>query len=158
MCGFFGQFNTPNLPETEFKSLLALAKHRGPDDSGYYEGDQVQLGFNRLSIIDLTEAGHQPMSSFSTRYTIVFNGEIYNHLEIRNKLPEHNYKGHSDTETIAFALDCWGIEKTIESLDGMFAIAIYDSIEKSLTLVRDFAGIKPLFFGFKKGQVGFGSQ
>lgn len=158
MCGFFGQFNTLNLPKTEFKALLALAKQRGPDDSGYFEGENVQLGFNRLSIIDLSEAGHQPMSSNSNRYTIVFNGEIYNHLEIRKKLPKYNYEGHSDTETITFALECWGIEKTVESLDGMFAIAIYDSIDKNLTLVRDFAGIKPLFFGFKKGQLVFGSQ
>ena len=70
MCGFFGQFNTGNLPASEFKSILALARHRGPDDSGYFEANGLQLGFNRLSIIDVSEAGHQPMTSFSKRYTL----------------------------------------------------------------------------------------
>lgn len=158
MCGFFGQFNTGNLPASEFKSILAMAKHRGPDDSGYFEANGLQMGFNRLSILDVSEAGHQPMTSFSKRYTLVFNGEIYNHQELRKKLPQFNFRGHSDTETITRALDVWGIQKTIEHLDGMFAIAIYDSTQNELTLARDFAGIKPLFYGQEHGQIVFGSQ
>ena len=158
MCGFLGQYNTQNLPESEFRNLLALGAHRGPDQTGYWAGNRVQFGFNRLAILDLTEAGHQPMRSPNGKYTVVFNGEIYNHNEIRKKLPDYQYRGHSDTETITHALEVWGIRKTIESLDGMFALAIYDTQANELTLARDFAGIKPLFYGFEHGQVVFASQ
>lgn len=158
MCGFFGQFNTSNLPQSEFKKLLALGAHRGPDQTGIWEGENVQFGFNRLAILDLTEAGHQPMKSPSGRFMIMFNGEIYNHNDLRKKLPPHNYRGTSDTETITYALDVWGMRKTVDALDGMFALAIYDTAEKTLSLVRDFAGIKPLFFGNQNGQIVFGSQ
>ena len=158
MCGFFGQFNTLNLSESEFKQLLALGNHRGPDQIGFWEKPEVQLGFNRLAILDLTEAGHQPMQSPNGTFYIVFNGEIYNHQDLRNKLPQFNYRGHSDTETITHALEVWGIRKTIEQLDGMFALAIYNIVSKELILARDFAGIKPLFYGEQNGQVVFGSQ
>jgi asparagine synthase (glutamine-hydrolysing) len=158
MCGFLGQFNTPNLPESDFRHLLAMGAHRGPDQTGIWQGDRVQFGFNRLAILDLTEAGHQPMRSPNGSYVVVFNGEIYNHLELRKKLPAHNYRGHSDTETITHALEVWGIRKTIEALDGMFALAIFDTRSSELTLARDFAGIKPLFFGYRNGVVVFASQ
>jgi asparagine synthase (glutamine-hydrolysing) len=158
MCGFLGQFNTPNLPESEFRELLAMGVHRGPDQTGYWGGECIQLGFNRLAILDLTEAGHQPMSSPSGQFMVVFNGEIYNHINLRKKLPKYNYRGHSDTETITHALAVWGIRKTIEALDGMFALAIYQTQTAELTLVRDFAGIKPLFYGLEKGQIVFASQ
>jgi asparagine synthase (glutamine-hydrolysing) len=158
MCGFLGQYNTPNLPESSFRELLALGAHRGPDKTGYWGGERVQLGFNRLAILDLTEAGHQPMRSPNGQFWVVFNGEIYNHLELRKQLPQHNYRGHSDTETITHAVEVWGIRKTIEALDGMFAIAIYAPQTNELTLARDFAGIKPLFYGFDKSQVVFASQ
>ena len=88
MCGFFGQFNTGNLPTSEFKSILALARHRGPDDSGYFEANSLQLGFNRLSIIDVSEAGHQPMTSQQGNWNIVFNGEIYNYLDLREQIKD----------------------------------------------------------------------
>ena len=158
MCGFLGQFNTPNLPESAFRELLALSAHRGPDQAGFWEGERVQFGFNRLAILDLTTAGHQPMKSPGGRFVVVFNGEIYNHLSIREKLPPYNYRGHSDTETIVQALEVWGVHKTIEQLDGMFALAIFDVNANQLTLARDFAGIKPLFYGYNKGQVVFASQ
>ena len=158
MCGFLGQFNTPNLPESDFKRILALGVLRGPDQTGFWQGERVQLGFNRLSILDLSEAGHQPMASPNQRYVVVFNGEIYNFEEIRKKLPSYTYHGHSDTEVITHALEVWGVRKTVELLDGMFALAIYDTQATELTLVRDFAGIKPLFFGLIDGQVVFSSQ
>jgi asparagine synthase (glutamine-hydrolysing) len=158
MCGFYGQFNTPNLPEPEFKKLLALGAHRGPDQTGFWEGERVQFGFNRLAILDLTEAGHQPMRSPNGKFMVVFNGEIYNHLDLRKKLPRYQYRGHSDTETICHALEVWGVRRTVESLDGMFALAIYQVDSKELCLARDFAGIKPLFFGHLNGAVVFSSQ
>ena len=98
------------------------------------------------------------MVSPNNRYVVVFNGEIYNHQSLRKQLPDYCYRGHSDTETITHALEVWGIRKTVEALDGMFALGIYDQESKQLTLARDFAGIKPLFFGFKSGAVVFGSQ
>lgn len=158
MCGFYGQFNTPNLPESEFKKLLALGAHRGPDQTGFWEGVRVQFGFNRLAILDLTEAGHQPMRSPNGKFMVVFNGEIYNHLDLRKNLPQYRYRGHSDTETICHALEVWGVRRTVESLDGMFALAIYQMDAKELYLARDFAGIKPLFFGHLNGAVVFSSQ
>jgi asparagine synthase (glutamine-hydrolysing) len=158
MCGFFGQYNTPNLPHVEFKKLLAMSAHRGPDQTGIWETNRVQLGFNRLAILDLSKAGHQPLKSSEGKFVIVFNGEIYNHLDLRKKLPAHAYKGHSDTETISRALEVWGIRKTIEQLDGMFALAILEVETNQLTLARDFAGIKPLFYGHEKGQLVFASQ
>jgi asparagine synthase (glutamine-hydrolysing) len=158
MCGFLGQCNTTPLPEGEFKAILALGKHRGPDQTGYWVNPQTQLGFNRLSILDLTDAGNQPMKSPNEKFMVVFNGEIYNHLEIRKRLPSYEYKGTSDTETLTFALEIWGIEKTINAIDGMFAIGIYDILDESLYLVRDFAGIKPLFFGQKGKAIVFASQ
>ena len=158
MCGFLGQYNTQNLTESDFRQLLAMGAHRGPDQTGYWHGERVQLGFNRLAILELTEAGHQPMPSPNGQFILMFNGEIYNHLDLRKKLPSYMYRGHSDTETITHALEVWGIRKTIEALDGMFAIAIYDKISGNLTLARDFAGIKPLFYGFERGQVVFASQ
>ena len=158
MCGFLGQFNATPLPEGEFKAILALGKHRGPDQTGYWVDHQTQLGFNRLSILDLTNAGNQPMQSPNEKFIVVFNGEIYNHLEIRKRLPSYEYKGTSDTETLTHALEIWGIEKTINAIDGMFAIGIYDILGESLYLVRDFAGIKPLFFGQKGKAIVFASQ
>ena len=158
MCGFLGQFNTPLLHQNEFMSILELGKHRGPDQTGYWCNPDAQFGFNRLSILELTDAGSQPMSSPNKKFTVVFNGEIYNHLEIRNQLPAFNYKGASDTETLTYALEIWGIEKTINTLDGMFAIAIYEFETKFLYLIRDFAGIKPLFYGQKGQAIVFASQ
>lgn len=128
--------------------LLTLSNRRGPDHQGYWNGTSVQLGFNRLAILELTEAGNQPMLSPQGGYVLVFNGEIYNHLDLRKQLVFKNFRGHSDTETVCCCLDEWGIERTVDKLDGMFALAIYDQRTQATTLVRDFAGIKPLFYGW----------
>ncbi len=150
MCGFLTEYDiTQSLTDKqEFISLLDVSKKRGPDSQGYRKSERAQLGFNRLAILDVSEAGNQPMSSPNNQFVVVFNGEIYNHLDLRKQLKYKNFRGNSDTETLAACLEAWGIEKTVTQLDGMFAITIYDNAEKSLTLVRDFAGIKPLFYGW----------
>lgn len=150
MCGFLFEFTVKQLlAEESFHELLRLSRKRGPDHTGYWSNETTtQLGFNRLAILELTEAGNQPMLSPQGRYTLVFNGEIYNHQDLRQQLTFKNFKGHSDTETICACLDEWGVEKTVASLDGMFAIALYDDHTKIVSLVRDFAGIKPLFYGW----------
>ena len=150
MCGFLIEFKSEKLStKQEFIKLLSKSKLRGPDYQGYWSNNSsIQLGFNRLSILDLSEAGNQPMMSPSQKFAIVFNGEIYNHLELRKKLEFNKFRGQSDTETITACLDEWGVLKTIESLDGMFAISIYNQETKEIHLVRDFAGIKPLFYGW----------
>ncbi len=163
MCGIFGEFtlNSDLLEKEKFLALNALSEKRGPDSHGYYsDGHHVQLGFNRLAILDLSENGKQPMHSPSGRYTIVFNGEVYNHQDIRAKMAGGNYRfrGTSDTETIVTALDHFGLEKTVESLDGMFGMAIFDHKATCIHLVRDFAGIKPLHFGIVDHHLVFASQ
>ncbi len=123
--------------------------HRGPDDSGVWTDSAagVALAHRRLSILDLSVAGHQPMVSASGRYVIVFNGEVYNHLEIRRKLNFSTWRGHSDTETLLEAIDTWGIRQSLEELTGMFAFAVWDRKDRCLTLARDRMGEKPLYYG-----------
>ena len=128
--------------------------HRGPDDSGVWIDDAagICLAHRRLSIIDLSPAGHQPMHSFSGRFVLSFNGEIYNHLEIRAELEAAGvdiaWRGHSDTETLLAAFEHWGLEATLSRAVGMFAIAIWDRNERRLTLARDRFGEKPLYYGW----------
>ena len=153
MCGFLIEYARNNLiPKESFLGLLALSKKRGPDFQGYSSHKNIiQLGFNRLAIVDLSEAGQQPMTSHNDRYLIVFNGEIYNHQVLRKQLEFKSFRGKSDTETITACLEEWGIKKTISSLDGMFALSIFDKLTNEITLARDFAGIKPLFYGYSNG-------
>lgn len=164
MCGIFGEYvwgQRSLLSSEAFESLNALNFLRGPDSGGYWsDGRNVQLGFRRLAIMDLSAAANQPMTDAHGHWALVFNGEVYNHQEIRKKLPEGKYrfKTHSDTETILHALDHFGPEKTAEMLDGMFAIAAYHRPSGELYLMRDFAGIKPLFIGMRDGVLVFGSQ
>jgi len=160
MCGFTTEYSLNTLiSKPEFIGLLNLSQKRGPDSQGYWsDGTSVQLGFNRLAIQDLSVAGQQPMQSPQKRFTIVFNGEIYNQLALRKKLQYTSFRGSSDTETITACLEEWGIEKTVSLLDGMFAMSIFDAKEKTVTLARDFAGIKPLFYGFKNGTLFASSQ
>ena len=135
--------------------------HRGPDSSGIWidRASGMTLAHRRLTILELTEAGHQPMLSPSGRFVLVFNGEIYNHLEIRQELDKYNnWRGHSDTETLLAAFEAWGIEKTLKKTVGMFAIALWDCKEKILTLARDRIGEKPLYYGFQKKTFIFGSE
>lgn len=156
MCGFLGSSFKEN--EQEFVELLKLGKLRGPDSTGIWENDNIRLGFNRLAIQDLSVNGNQPMCSFSKTWVIVFNGEIYNHLEIRQKIVDYEFQGNSDTETILASLEKFGFKKTIKSLNGMFAIAAYHLVENRVYLARDFAGIKPLYYGVKDGCIIFASQ
>lgn len=160
MCGFLTEYSPKELlHKSKFIELLSLSQKRGPDFQGYRSShSHVQLGFNRLAILDLSPAGEQPMSSIKGNYTIVFNGEIYNHRELRKRLDFSSFKGNSDTETITACLEEWGIKKTVEALDGMFAIAIYHHPSQNFTLVRDFAGIKPLFYGWDGVTLVAGSQ
>jgi asparagine synthase (glutamine-hydrolysing) len=145
------------------RQMTGLMQRRGPDDEGYFasEDGRLQMGFRRLAILDLTPAGHQPMISGDGGSVIVFNGEIYNHLELRQKLEQSGVRFHSrsDTEVLLEALRRWGVE-AIPRLNGMFAFAWYDLKQRRLLLARDHAGIKPLYYGKEargKGMV-FGSQ
>ena len=150
MCGILAEFTFDNHSLTErnqFESLLELSKQRGPDASGYQSESYFQLGFNRLAILDLSEKGNQPMSSPSGRYHMVFNGEIYNFKELSRTHELKDLISTSDTEVVLHLLDKLGVEKTLRSLDGMFGMAIVDSTDEKIFLVRDFAGIKPLFYG-----------
>lgn len=145
MCGILGSINIPFDTST-----LEIIKHRGPDDFGlekYTLGNNVvQLSQRRLSIIDLSPAGHQPMNSECNNYALIFNGEIYNHQELREKLPaDIKYRGHSDTETILYYLKEFGMDG-IKDFNGIFAIAFLDKINNKLCLARDPFGVKPLYY------------
>lgn len=136
---------------------MALAiQHRGPDDAGAWADAQagMALGFRRLSIVDLSAAGHQPMHSAGGRYVITFNGEIYNHLALRAELGALQWRGHSDTETLLAGFEAWGVEETLKKTVGMFAIALWDVQTRTLHLARDRFGEKPLYYGW----VGSGSN
>lgn len=136
--------------------------HRGPDDSGTWISDDasVAFGFRRLAIIDVSEAGHQPMQSASRRYTIVFNGEVYNYVELRDELRRlgHEFHGESDTEVLLAAFEQWGVRAALPRLLGMFAMAVHDQRDKETTLVRDQLGIKPLYYHQRPGFITFASQ
>lgn len=144
--------------------MSASLSHRGPDDCGIWIDTDagVALGHRRLSILDLSPAGHQPMMSASGRYVIVFNGEIYNHLEMRGQLELSDspplWRGHSDTEILLSAFEKWGIEASLKKSVGMFAFALWDRQERVLTLARDRVGEKPLYYGQQGDVVLFGSE
>ena len=155
MCGIAGYFGSGEQINREvaseiLTSMSATLVSRGPDDSGVWHDDlEVGLAHRRLSILDLSPSGHQPMASISGRYVIVFNGEIYNHLELRAELRNTNWQGHSDTETLLAAFEEWGIGQTLKKSIGMFAIALWDREERQLTLARDRLGEKPLYYGWQ---------
>ena len=157
MCGIIGKisFNEQlfDLPSID------VIKHRGPDGFGEWINPErtVYFGHTRLAILEPTLAGFQPMHSANSRYTIVFNGEIYNHLELRIHVPGHTWKGHSDTETLIELFKVKGLE-TLDLLKGMFAFALYDEFDKSILLVRDRLGIKPLWIKTLKNDYSFCSE
>lgn len=168
MCGFAGFLSTKQLDAKAAESLTAMIsvlQHRGPDDSGIWTDNDfgIALGHRRLSIQDLSPAGHQPMFSANQRFVIAFNGEIYNHLELRRFLDNgddhaRHWRGHSDTETLLEAIAAWGIERALQSCVGMFAFALWDRQNRSLTLARDRLGEKPLYYGWQANTLLFGSE
>jgi asparagine synthase (glutamine-hydrolysing) len=169
MCGITGVFGDSNGQSISaiVGDMTATLTHRGPDDDGVWvdKNSNMALGHRRLSILDLSIEGHQPMLSGDGRYAIAFNGEIYNHLEIRSELQKdlqgealRHWRGHSDTETLLACFSLWGVNKTLERLVGMFAIALWDRLEKKLHLARDRFGEKPLYYGWVNGTFVFGSE
>ncbi len=167
MCGITGFWSANKNTEstgTIVRRMSDTLLHRGPDDGDIWVDDHVGVGLahRRLSIIDLSKTGHQPMKSVDERYMIVFNGEIYNHLDLRKKLAANNdgytWRGSSDTETLLECVRKWGVEETLTSLVGMFAFALFDKYEKQLTLARDRFGEKPLYYGFNNNNFLFASE
>lgn len=159
MCGIIGylggQFENERISTDILKDMSDQILMRGPDSSGKWIdlSKKVALGHRRLAVVELSEAGHQPMSSYSERYVMTYNGEIYNNTEIRTELSKTGVKikwhGASDTETILAGFDVWGIKDTISRITGMFAIAVWDKELGQLFLVRDRMGEKPLYYGWQ---------
>ena len=164
MCGIAGFCNLTEDRTKNIEQMKDRMIHRGPDAQGTYlsEDGRVTLGHRRLSIVDLSENGQQPMSSHSGRYVIVYNGEIYNYKKIAQKLLDEkkveSFRGTSDTEVLLEAFEAYGIKKTIVMCKGMFAIALYDTKEKILFLLRDRVGEKPLYYGMVKDAFVFASD
>jgi asparagine synthase (glutamine-hydrolysing) len=157
MCGIAGIIGFNNCTNN-LKDMLVAMNHRGPDDRGIFVEERVALGHNRLSIIDLSQAGHQPMTSQNGNLTIVFNGEIYNYLELRELLPSNTVlRSSTDTEVI---LELWNIygPDILAKLRGMFAFAIMDNNTKKLVLARDHMGIKPLYYWCESDKLVFASE
>lgn len=170
MCGLSGFVLGANCPtrtgmDSQIRAMVSTLRHRGPDDAGVWINAEVgiALGHSRLAVLDLSDNGHQPMVSKSSRYVIVFNGEIYNHIVLRAQLQDEqsqqvNWKGHSDTETLLAGVEAWGLEEALKKTIGMFALALWDRQEHTLYLARDRLGEKPLYYGWQKGVFLFGSE
>ncbi len=167
MCGFAGflEFAPARSRDESVRLVEQMTNrltHRGPDDHGQWlnESGTVAMGHRRLSILDTSQHGHQPMTSPCGRFVLAYNGEVYNHLELRRELQQGGvtFRGQSDTETIVAAFSEWGIASTIERCVGMFAMAVWDTHQQSLTLIRDRLGIKPLYYGLSHGSFLFGSE
>lgn len=167
MCGIAGFLELERRPGTQELEAIAGAMaaklaHRGPDARGIFVDADAGIGFGhtRLSIIDLSPAGAQPMTSSCGRYVITYNGEIYSSDELKPELEAlgHRFRGHSDTEVIIEAIAEWGLRATVERLIGMFAFAVWDRKDRRLSLVRDRLGIKPLYWGRQNGRIVFASE
>jgi len=164
LAGFIARCSIDKNSQSILKIMGDAIRHRGPDDEGQWfsEPDCIGLAHRRLSIIDPSPAGHQPMLSASGRYVIAFNGEIYNHSDLRLELKVSKiapaWIGHSDTETLLAGFDAWGVQVTVERAIGMFAFAVWDTKEKILTLGRDRIGEKPLYYGWQEDTFLFGSE
>ena len=168
MCGITGfidlsahRISSEELIPTVTRMADAI-RHRGPDDQGVWADAEagLALGFCRLSILDLSPAGHQPMQSADERYMMIYNGEVYNFAELREKLESlgHTFRGTSDSEVMLAAFVQWGLEAAVRQFNGMFAIALWDRQQKVLHLVRDRLGVKPLYYGWCKDVFLFGSE
>ena len=164
MCGIVGYWNKQGANVSTVEQMALRIQHRGPDSAGTWLNKEGELAMahRRLAVLDLSPAGHQPMLSPCNRFVLTFNGEIYNHLELRVELERQggnfNWRGSSDTETLLAALRYWGLEKTLKKLNGMFAFALWDNVEKTLSLARDRMGEKPLYYGHNNGCFFFGSE
>ncbi|WP_406732466.1 asparagine synthase (glutamine-hydrolyzing) [Vibrio scophthalmi] len=168
MCGIAGfvGWKSPALVESTLDKMGEKIRPRGPDNKGIWASDDGSIGFvhQRLAIVELSDAGHQPMLSDCGRYVLIYNGEIYNHLALRQALINDfgaqagQWRGHSDTETLLRAIMLWGLEKTLGHLVGMYAFAIFDSQRHTVSLARDRVGEKPLYWGFQNGTFLFGSE
>jgi asparagine synthase (glutamine-hydrolysing) len=166
MCGIAGIWARGRVSEPLIRAMTRAMPHRGPDDEGIWTDAEagIALGHRRLSIVDLSPAGHQPMYSHDGRFVIVLNGEIYNHAEIRHELDRvrpgesGDWRGHSDTETLLEAISHWGLSDALDRAVGMFAFALWERNERKLSLVRDRFGEKPLYYGWAGGDLVFASE
>ena len=167
MCGIAGLWDAAHhFPADEnlaaVRGMTRALHRRGPDDEGFFQDAAagIALGHRRLSVIDLSPEGHQPMTSASGRYVMVYNGEVYNHDAMRRELAAHGagFRGHSDTEVMLAAIEWWGLEAAVKRFIGMFAFALWDRREHSLSLVRDRLGIKPLYCGWVGPRFVFASE
>jgi asparagine synthase (glutamine-hydrolysing) len=166
VCGIAGVFDpagatSDDVLARQAAAMAATLRHRGPDDDGMWvdAAAGIALGFRRLAIIDLSQAGHQPMRSPAGRYTMVFNGEIYNHRELRRILEAAvRLRGHSDTEILLARMDERGVSEALRETNGMFALAVFDPRTGELHLARDRLGEKPLYYGWAGGRLVFGSE
>lgn len=165
MCGIAGSLSRPDSSAEDLRQftqrMCQAIAHRGPDADAVWVDAQhgIALGHRRLAIVDLSPAGLQPMASHCGRYTLVFNGEIYNHNELRTRFEGHPWRGHSDTESILACFSRYGVRATLDLLVGMFAMAIWDHERRRLILARDRMGEKPLYWGrLASGELLFGSE
>jgi len=161
MCGIAGIYNPKNThsqAKSVMNNMLSAIIHRGPDDFGIWQQDALTLGHRRLSIHDLTVAGHQPMHSQNNRFTIVFNGEIYNFEELRAELNISKWKGCSDTEVMLESISQWGVNRALTRFNGMFSFALWDAANQTLTLARDRFGEKPIYYYFHNNILAFASE
>jgi asparagine synthase (glutamine-hydrolysing) len=156
MCGIIGGIG--RFENSVLNQAIDNITHRGPDSKGIFKNENIFLGHTRLSIQDLSDNGYQPMFSDDKRFVIIFNGEIYNHLEIRKELlTNRDFKSSGDTETVLYAYIQHG-ESILEKLNGIFAFAIFDNVTSEIIIARDHFGIKPLYFYKKDDLFLFGSE
>ena len=159
MCGFVGFTNAIDNSNKVLGEMMDKIRHRGPDSEGRYIDECIAMGFRRLSIIDITDSGNQPIFNEDKSKVLFFNGEIYNYREIRKELEEkgHKFTTHTDSETLIHGYEEFG-EKLLDRLRGMFAFVIWDKEKKELFGARDFFGIKPFYYATMNGTFMFGSE
>lgn len=159
MCGISGIFGLEGLSDTDtiIRSMNAALAHRGPDAEGHWIGKNLALAHRRLAIIDLSDEGIQPMSNADHSVTLVFNGEIYNYLEIKEELKDYPFRTRTDTEVIIAAWKTWGV-KCLQKFNGMFAFALWDEQKQTLFIARDRMGIKPLYYTYQGQSILFASE